>query len=68
MTRDDVIAKLISVRHHCFVRGVLGHGDSRIGGDDAFRQAFRTVNRAYVVAVAGERTSNGVIGRRRKSS
>jgi hypothetical protein len=43
MSREEAIAKLISVRHHCFVRGVLGqHADS------AFRQAFRTVNRLYV--------------------
>jgi hypothetical protein len=44
MTRDDAIAKLISVRHYCFVRGVLG----RLGGGDDFRQAFRTANRLYV--------------------
>ena len=42
MSRDD---KLISIRHCCFVRGVLGrspHYD--------FRQAFRTMNRLYVDA------------------
>jgi hypothetical protein len=44
MTRDEAIEKLISVRHYCFVRGVLGRFD---GGDD-FRQAFRTVNRPHV--------------------
>ncbi|MGD0957218.1 MAG: hypothetical protein ABR953_10375 [Candidatus Acidiferrales bacterium] len=45
MTRDKAIAKLVSVRHYCFVRGVLGkHPDSD------FRQAFRTLNRLYVEA------------------
>lgn len=44
----DVLAKLISIRHHCFMRGVLGRDADRIGGDDDFRQAFRTLNRLYV--------------------
>ena len=48
MSRDEALAKLISVRHHCFVRGVIGKNAERIGGDDDFRQAFRTVNRLYV--------------------
>jgi hypothetical protein len=50
MTRDDTIARLISVRHHCFVRGVLGNrkkGYNEWPGDD-FLQAFRTVNRLYI--------------------
>lgn len=43
MTRIEALAKLISVRHHCFERGVKGrHPD----GD--FRMAFRDVNRLYV--------------------
>jgi hypothetical protein len=49
MSRDDVLAKLVSVRHYCFVRGVLGQGSGRdSGGDGDFRQAFRTANRLYV--------------------
>ena len=48
MTRDDALAKLISVRHHCFKRGVIGNDADRVGGDDDFRQAFRTVKRLYV--------------------
>lgn len=44
--------KLCSIRHHCFVRGILGKG-GRAGGDDDFRQAFRTVNRLYVQAKLG---------------
>jgi hypothetical protein len=50
MNRDEVLAKLISVRHYCFVRGVLGNrkkGYNQSPEDD-FRQAFRTVNRLYV--------------------
>jgi hypothetical protein len=43
MTRDNAIAKLISVRHHCFARGVLGRRPQ-----DDFRQAFRTVNQRDV--------------------
>lgn len=41
MDRQEALEKLISVRHHCFVRGVL-----RDEGD--FRMAFRDVNRLYV--------------------
>lgn len=47
MSREDAITKLISIRHHCFRRGVLGHNGGRTGGDDDFRQAFRVVNRCY---------------------
>jgi hypothetical protein len=47
MTRDEALAKLISVRHYCFIRGVLkpwkGPKD-----DPDFRMAFRDVNRLYV--------------------
>lgn len=32
-----------SIRHHCFVRGVIGRHP-----DPDFRQAFRTMNRLYV--------------------
>lgn len=35
--------KLCSIRHYCFVQGVLRDQDD-------FRQAFRTVNRLYVQA------------------
>lgn len=35
--------KLCSIRHYCFVRGVLEDQDD-------FRQAFRTLNRLYVQA------------------
>jgi hypothetical protein len=52
MSREEVIAKLISVRHHCFVRGVLGNRSFYRKTDeppaDDFRQAFRTLNRLYV--------------------
>lgn len=47
MSREDTITKLISIRHYCFRRGVLGHSGGRTGGDDDFRQAFRVVNRCY---------------------
>lgn len=44
MTSDDVLAKLISVRHHCFTLGVLGRGPFW----QSYRWGFRTVNRLYV--------------------
>lgn len=48
---NAALEKLISMRHYCFVRGVLGRGaDRSFGGDDDFRQAFRTLNRLYVEA------------------
>jgi hypothetical protein len=43
MTREEALAKLISVRHHCFGKGIIGRNP-----DSDFRQAFRTVNRHYV--------------------
>ena len=43
MSREDVLAKLSSVRHYCFVRGLVGRKPC-----PDFRQAFRTVNRLYV--------------------
>ncbi len=46
MTDASAREKLISVRSICFRRGVLGRG-GRIGSDDDFRQAFRTLNRLY---------------------
>jgi hypothetical protein len=36
--------KLISVRHYCFVAGILNRGPFC----ESYRQAFRTVNRLYV--------------------
>lgn len=48
MSREDAITKLISIRHYCFRRGVLGHSGGRTGGDDDFRAAFRVVNRLCV--------------------
>lgn len=51
MTPDQIKEKLISVRHNCFIRGVLGSGSKKHGTyvapQDDFRQAFRTVNSAY---------------------
>jgi len=41
----SISAKFCSIRHYCFVRGVLGKGADRVGGDDDFRRAFRTLNR-----------------------
>jgi hypothetical protein len=41
MTREEALAKLISVRHHCFVAGVLHY-------EADYRDAFRTLNRLYV--------------------
>jgi hypothetical protein len=43
MIREEAIDKLVSVRHCCFVRGILGRSK-----DADFRQAFLTVNRLYV--------------------
>ena len=52
MTRAEALAKLASVRHHCFVRGILGHRshdrDLDQPAEDDSRQAFRIVNRLYV--------------------
>lgn len=52
MTREETIAKLISARHCCFVRGVLGSRSKKRGEDQSpeedFRQAFRMLNRLYV--------------------
>jgi hypothetical protein len=52
MTREDAFAKLTSVRHYCFVRGVLGSRSNKRDEDrppeEDFRQAFRTVNRLYI--------------------
>jgi hypothetical protein len=42
---NDAQAKLCSVRHYCFVRGVIGKNP-----DADFLQAFRTINRLYVDA------------------
>jgi hypothetical protein len=58
----EALDKLISVRHYCFVLGILGRnpkGDSRdyhipVGIDsqspaDDYKLAFRELNRAYVM-------------------
>jgi predicted acyl esterase len=37
--RDEVLRKLISIRHHCFLR---------VDEEGSFRMAFRTLNRLYV--------------------
>jgi hypothetical protein len=31
MSRDEALAKLISLRNHCFVRGVIGKNADRTG-------------------------------------
>ena len=43
MTRQAAAEKLISIRHHCFVRGILARHPE---GD--FLAAFRELNRLYV--------------------
>lgn len=48
MSREDVLGKLISIRHHCYQRGIIGRGGKRAGGDEDFRHAFRVVNRLYI--------------------
>jgi hypothetical protein len=45
---NEAAAKVCSVRHYCFVRGVIGKNP-----DADFRQAFRTLNRLYVAALRG---------------
>jgi hypothetical protein len=40
----EALDKLISVRHYCFVAGILNRGSFC----ESYRQAFRTVNRLYV--------------------
>jgi hypothetical protein len=51
MSREEAFAKLSSVRHYCFVRGVLGTRSNKRDEDhppeEDFRQAFRIVNRLY---------------------
>jgi hypothetical protein len=42
--RYEALAKLISVRHHCFVLGVLKRGPMW----QSYRQAFRVVNRLCI--------------------
>lgn len=48
MSRDEGLAKLISIRHYCYQRGVIGRGGKRAGGEEDFRQSFRLLNRLYV--------------------
>jgi hypothetical protein len=49
---SEALDKLISVRHYCFMRGVLGKRSKDKALDrppeDDFRLAFRTLNRLYV--------------------
>ena len=72
MTSRETLDKLISIRHYCFLRGVLGKRSFDRSKDqkpeDDFRLAFRTLNRLYVeardglgsrVAVRGERKRKG---------
>lgn len=50
MGPSAVLEKLLSVRHYCFQRGILGNhkkGHTEDAEQD-FRQAFRTLNRLYV--------------------
>jgi len=55
-SRGEVLRKLISIRHYCFLRGVLliwpdGTNDFEgYGKNGDFLQAFRTVNTLYVLA------------------
>lgn len=52
MNRQEILEKLISIRHHCFIRGVTGKRSRLRQYDhppqDDFRAAFRDVNRLYV--------------------
>jgi hypothetical protein len=52
MTRVEALSTLISVRHHCFARGIIGKRRRDRTEDkppeDDFRQAFRTLNRLYI--------------------
>jgi len=41
MNREETLGQLVSIRHHCFVRGIVDN-------ESDFRMAFRDVNRAYV--------------------
>lgn len=61
----DATAKLCSIRHYCFIRGVVGNrkkGHDEPPEDD-FLQAFRTINRLYVQARDGI-ASNAQVYRR----
>lgn len=59
MSRSSALDKLISIRHYCFVRGVLGKRSHNrkldTPPDEDFRQAFRIVNRLYVEVRDGDR-------------
>jgi hypothetical protein len=64
---EHAIEKLISVRHYCFVRGVLGHDAWR----QSYRQAFRTLNRLYVElrdAREGQKPREERLATRRKAA
>jgi hypothetical protein len=43
ITAREALDKLISARHYCFVRGIVGRKP-----DGDFRMAFRDLNRLYV--------------------
>jgi hypothetical protein len=52
---NDALSKLSSVRHYCFIRGVLGKfpggeidPEHRNGSTGDFLIAFRTLNRLFV--------------------
>ena len=59
--------KLCSIRHHCFLRGILGRNP-----DPDFRQAFRILNRLYVDGHAstlkGQRSVSKPLSTRRRQA
>jgi len=56
----DAVDRLISVRHHCFLKGVVGRSP-----DGDFRMAFRDLNRLYVeVKRQSERSKPPVLRRK----
>lgn len=63
MSRDDALARLISIRHHCFMRGIYGRKPV-----DDFRQAFRTLNRLYVELERHPEGSKRAALRRRRAA
>ena len=46
------LEKLMSVRHYCFLRGIVGNrrkdSPNQYHPEDDFKLAFRTLNRLYV--------------------
>lgn len=51
MTHQEAIDKLISVRHFCYQKGILGFGSKKLQNyippQSDFRQAFLTLNAFY---------------------